>query len=275
MKSRLLVVVSCLFVALSGCSPADVMRGALKRIAPDDDEALAMQCLTELSARDFDAVKSRLDRSLVSDSVESELTAMANALTNEEPVSIELVGCNIFHSSGNRRSTLTYQFQFAKTWALATVVIDTEDAIKRVVGFHVNQTSRSLEEMNAFTLSGKSLRHYVILAFAIAIPLLITVALVRCIRTLGLKRKWLWIVFILCGLGSLGLNWTTGEILFNPLSISVHFFGVSAVKLGLYASWIITVSLPLGAIIFLLRRKKLAAGAPPPMPPTTSGPSGS
>jgi hypothetical protein len=68
------------------------------------------------------------------------------------------------------------------------------------------------------------------------------------------RRKWLWIIFILIGFGKLSLNWTTGQILFNPLSFYVQLFSVAVIKHGPYAPWIFSISIPLGAIIFFLKK---------------------
>ncbi len=93
----------------------------------------------------------------------------------------------------------------------------------------------------------------------------ILASLILRIRTKIGKRKWLWIVFIPFGFGRLSFNWTTGRVLFNPLSVHFQLLGAAAVKHGLYAPWIISISVPLGAIVFLIRRKRLAAAGRSPV----------
>lgn len=262
-KEKLFVLVLCLTVVLSGCKPSDSVRNTMERIAPDDDEALAKKCLTALRARDFDTVTQHLDSQVVKQGIESNLTAAADILDHGAPVSLELVGCNIFSSPGKRRSNLTYQYQFTNAWVLATIIIDSVGETKKVLGINVKPIPKSLGELNAFTFAGKRVQHYLILLLAIAIALFILAVLIICIRTKMRKRKWLWLIFILLGVGKLGLNWTTGQILFNPLSFNIQLFGSAALKQGLYAPWVISISLPLGAIIFLVRRKNLRAIRPP------------
>ena len=78
----------------------------------------------------------------------------------------------------------------------------------------------------------------------------------------GLYR--LWIIFILFGLGPLSLNWTTDQIGFSLLSFLL--FSGSAMASSIYSPWIISVSLPVGAVLFWIFRNKLRLQLPPPDP---------
>ncbi|MBI1397584.1 MAG: hypothetical protein GC151_16545 [Betaproteobacteria bacterium] len=77
-------------------------------------------------------------------------------------------------------------------------------------------------------------------------------ALVACIRTRVPRRKWLWIVFIVLGVGKLAVDWTIGECRVFPASMQL--FSASAFS-SPYGPWTVAVSLPVGAIEFLLYRK--------------------
>ena len=242
----------------------------MDRMAPDDDEALAKECLSALRAGDFETVAEQLDPQFVTPGIESNLTRVAAMLDHGEPLSVELVGCNVFSTPGKKRSHLTYQYQFTNAWALAAITIDTAGGTKRVFGVNVNPIPKSLGELNAFTLSGKSIKQYFVLILAAVVPIFIIWIVVLCART-KMRRKWLWIIFILLGIIQVKLNWTTGQIGVQPLSFQL--FGAGAAKMGLYAPWILTVSFPLGAILFLVKRKRLEArvtatiNTEPPPPP--------
>ena len=69
-------------------------------------------------------------------------------------------------------------------------------------------------------------------------------------------RKWPWILFILFGFGNLAVNWSTGEFGFSTLAIQMFSASASATPHG---PWIISISLPLGAVCFLIFRKNHAA----------------
>lgn len=253
-KLKVVLILSVLLIVLSGCNSNDFLRNAMNRMAPDDDEALAKECLAELLAGDFQAVVNQLDPQLVKPGIASELSKVASMLAPGDPLSRELVGCNVFSSSEKRRTNLTYQYRFTNAWVLAAVTIETMGEQKHVLGINVNPIPKSLGELNAFTLSGKGIQHYVLLVIAVIVPIFIGWALILCAR-ITIRRKWLWILFILVGVVRLKLNWTTGQMGFQP--IAIQLFGSGVAKMGLYAPWILTVTFPLGAILFLIKRRNL------------------
>jgi len=244
-----------LTVLVAGCSPNTYLKKMMDRIVPDDDDAFARTYLETVRSRDFDTAISQLAPQFVKAGIKVKLAKVATFLDQGTPVSIEIVGCNVFSSSGKRRSNLTYQYHFTNSWLLASVVVDTDTVNnqKQVFGMHVNPIPKSLKELNAFTISGKGVQNYAMLMLAMLVPLFILYVLVVCIRTNIRKRKWLWIIFILLGLGKLSLNWTSGQILFNPLSFHIQLFGAAVFKPG-----------PLGAILFLMRRKQLQVATSSP-----------
>ncbi len=127
---------------------------------------------------------------------------------------------------------------------------------RSIVGFNVTPEAQSLESQNRFTLSNKSALQYTVLALAPLAALLTLYALVVCIRTRLAGRKWPWVLFILFGFGNLSVNWNTGQWGLTPLALQLFSASASA---QIYSPWNIAVSLPIGAICFLLLRQKLRA----------------
>ena len=105
-----------------------------------------------------------------------------------------------------------------------------------------------------FRLEGKSLLHYAVLGLVVALPIFTIYALVACFMTRMPGRKWAWALFILFGVGSVALNWTTGEWEFQPLRLQLLSASATA---ALYQPWVLSASFPLGAVIFLFRRRRL------------------
>jgi hypothetical protein len=91
-------------------------------------------------------------------------------------------------------------------------------------------------------------------------------AFVLCLRTPIARYKWLWVLFTLVGVTTLRFDWSSGHFAFVPLSAQ-FLFGVSATATP-YGPWVLSVSIPLGAIWFLAKRRSLRAAttAPPPLP---------
>ncbi|WP_420478580.1 hypothetical protein [Brevundimonas sp. FT23028] len=126
------------------------------------------------------------------------------------------------------------------------------DAPYRVEGLHVMRVSPALlkaheESIKAsgFTLTGKTPAHYAVLGAAVLAFLACVVTAV----TAGIRRRWLWMIGCLFGFGKVALNWTTGAMFVQPISIAL--LGAGALKgLGPADPWVISASIPLPAILF-------------------------
>ena len=150
----------------------------------------------------------------------------------------------------------TYEYEFEQKWLLVYVGLRKPSSESpKIVQFAVYQVDRSLKETHKFTLQGIKWIHYFFLIFCVACPLFILATLIACIRTKLKKRKWLWIIFILVGFVQFSLNWTTGQDWIKFLQF--QFLGAGFVRTSVYSPWILSFSIPVGAILFWVRRKKI------------------
>jgi hypothetical protein len=228
----------------------------LEKMAPKEESAFAKNYLESVRLRNFVEVKKHLGPELLTPDIERKLTEVSDYFPPGEPIAIKLVGSNVFTSAKHWQANLTFQYQFNDGWAIANVLLVRENEEESVVkGLHVYRSALPLEEIHKFSLQKKSVVHYSFLFFLVATLALILYALIICIKTPINKRKWLWIVFVLVGVGGFNINWTTGET-FTQL-VSVHLLGIGARTAGPYAPWIVTFSIPFGALVFLFKRKKL------------------
>jgi hypothetical protein len=204
--------------------------------------------------------KSLIDE-LQSRDLRADFAKMADIFPAEAPLLVSPTGYYFNTGTSGSSYDIGYEYQFSHGWVLAQFTLVRADGQLRISKFNVYPMSASLEEQNAFTLRGKGAIHYIVLLLgAIALSVSVT-ALVKCIRTRGLRRKWLWIIFILFGFGALTINWTTGEWHLALL----HFQLLSYSAFAPYGSpWTVGVSVPVGAVVFLdkLRRERRSAGAP-------------
>jgi len=231
-----------------GCSQDEL----LQKFSSPEDQATARNYIELLRARKFEDIEKALDSSIRTPNIRDTLEKMAALMPNQQPTSEKVVGAQSFHTSDSKTVNTTFEYNFGDKWLLANVMVRDRQGTKTITGFNVNPLTASLEAQNRFTLTGKSPIHYTVLVAGIAAVLLSVYALVVCARSKLLKRKWLWILFILVGFGKLVVNWTTGEWGIAPLS--VQLFSASAMA-PLYGPWTIAVSLPLGALVFLLYRR--------------------
>jgi|SRR5882672_73946 len=235
-------------LTLLGCSQEDL----LQKFSSPEDQATAKGYIDHLRARNFDEIEKAADPTIRSPNLRGALTKMADQIPNQEPNSLKLVGAQTFHTSGTTMVNTTFEYNFGDKWLLANVAIQDKNGAKTIVGFNINPITQSLETLNRFTLVGKSAGQYLVLVAAISAVLLTLYSLTLCARTKLPSKKWLWIMFILLGVGKITMNWTTGEWGIAP--VSVQLFSASAFA-PLYGPWTIAVSVPVGALIFLLCRR--------------------
>jgi hypothetical protein len=246
---RLFTAFACLIV-LAGCSQEDL----LKKIASPEDEATAKQYIDQLRSERFEQIEKDMDTGIAGPQTHDVLVRMAALIPDSEPDSATLVGAHTLHQSNSVTKNLTFEYDFSGKWFLINVATRETEGRLTIVGFNVYPQPASQAKLNAFELAGKSALQYVVLALAAILPLFTLYVLVVCVRTRLTGRKWPWVLFILVGIGKLAVNWTTGAWSVAPLSMQV--FSASAVA-GLNSPWVVAVSFPLGAIVFLLSRRSL------------------
>lgn len=198
------------------------------------------------------------------------LTKLHQIIDHGQPIAFETIGANVgyfkpWNGSGSKQASLTYQLQFRDAWVVAYIVIESNDQGRHVLSAYFQPAPDSLQVLNAFTFKNKSVLHYLFLVLCILIPIFIISTTVVCIRS-RVRRRWLWILFILFGFVQLRLNWTTGA--WDVVPASFHLLGAAWFRASSYAPVIVSFSIPVGAIIFLaLRRHLRRKEEPPPLPP--------
>jgi hypothetical protein len=242
----------------------------MKTITPPEDEVFARKWVDLLRQREFDQVGQKLDPSIPGSDVRNTLDKMAEMFPAGEPKSTKVVDYNF------RTHLLTLEYEFPNKWLLVDILIKRMGGASTILAFRVSTIADSLEHNNRFSLVGKSVLQYGILGLALAAPIFSFYVLAFCLRTKNLNRKWLWAIFILVGVGKLGVNWTTGALIFTPLAVQVPCGGATT-TMGVYGPWVVTVNLPLGAILFLRKRShrivlsEVQPPQPEDLPPTLTG----
>jgi len=251
---KILYATAVLFaLALAGCDQQAFLQ---KLVSPQDQEN-AKAAIDDLRSRRLDDLEKRLDPSLRNEQAHAELLRMAGFFPDAEPLSETLVGARTNANGEATLKEMTFEYAFpGNRWLLLMVTIREASGNRVVVGMRVIPKSKSLEEENAFHLAGKTPAQYGILTLCVIFPLLTVYAFVLLLTSSNIGRKWLWGLFILFGIGKLALNWTTGAWQVSPL-----FFQLFSASAGasLNGPWVFGVSLPLGAIVFLLRRRSIQA----------------
>jgi hypothetical protein len=225
-----------------------------RKVATAEELAFAERLVDALRYRHFQEIESEVDPSIANRELRTTLLTMADMFPSptEDPGFIKAVGGNTLgRNTDEVRITLEYQFH--QKWLLADVNLRATSMGGFVIsGFHVRPIPDSVERMRRFTLIGKTMPQYGVLLLALAGGSICSYAFRLCIRTTTGKVRWVWLAVILLGVGKLGINWTTGETSISPLAL--QFPAVQAFP-HTYGPWLLEVSLPLGAIIFVVRRQ--------------------
>jgi len=238
-------------VLFLGC--VDLARLA-ESLVPEDEDKYARDCLELLRTRDYEPIISDLDPSVTDGNLRAALEAMSDTIGGEVPRSVTLVGSHVFTMSDLRKVTLTYQLELPDGWALATLVLTSRGDGQMISSFRLQPIADSLENLNSLTFKNTGVLHYVFLLFVVVVPAFIIFAAVLLFRT-KIKRKWLWFIFILLGFVQFTFNWTSGDVGFRPIAFGL--LGAGMFRASPYAPWIISIALPIGAVVFLAKRRSI------------------
>ncbi|MGD2131429.1 MAG: hypothetical protein PVI23_01465 [Maricaulaceae bacterium] len=143
-------------------------------------------------------------------------------------------------------------------------LVRTDDTLE-LLYFNVACLTSEQIAAQQFSLRDKSLAHYVVFGFLIALPVLSLATIGAVWTTRRLKRRILWSLFCLLGIGALLFNWSTGEfgssiIVANPNGYTLNLaqfqlLSASAAKAP-YGPWIFTISFPIGAFLFWIQKAR-------------------
>lgn len=231
----------------------------IRRFTPADADARARAYLAQLKRGQVDSAEMRIAPQLVTGETRGELSRIAAILGDREFDSSAVVGASVGSIDGVRHTNLTYEFHSAAGWVLANVaMVDTADSWL-VEGASARPLPRSLEEDSAFTLAGKSARHYLWLAFAVlAVVITVGTALFLATRR-AMPKRWRWVLLSLVSIGAFTLNWTTGQIAVRL--VNVQLFGGGFFRLGSAAPWMITLAIPAGALLAIAHYRRWRAAS--------------
>lgn len=149
---------------------------------------------------------------------------------------------------------IVYEYEYNDIWIYYSFQIQEKNGNMTIYHLNISPYKISLRNVNQFTFQNKGLIHYFFIFMMILVPIFIIISIIFCFKT-PLKRKWLWIIFILFGIISFRLNWTNGE--FELQLINIRLLGAGFSKSGIVAPWIISFAVPVGAILFWIKRRKI------------------
>lgn len=233
-------------------------------ISVSDETKLLLTILSELQARDYDAVRSHMDpQAKAQPGADKMLEYMSMLIPAGTPTSSHFEGwwVNLDTSSG-RTSGVTANLEFSDRWLLVVATYSGDQKSLIATSYAAQTASKLPDGSSPFQATTSSPLQYFNLVIAVATTLGSLAAVILCLFTAGLKRKFLWVVASLFGISGLSFNSATGDFLINFLD-----FG------GIDRSWywpdaslgpVLHIVVPVGAIFFFIKRRQLLRSSDQP-----------
>jgi hypothetical protein len=241
------MVMVFLLGALVGCNQS----AQIEREHPDD-VSLSRTYFDFLRNGQYEKVENDFEP-LIKDRTEfrPEFDELVATIPKESPISVTPKWIKVDCDHGVCLHQIILEYRYRNELLLFNVVDRKEGSQSSIMGIHARIIPGEAIAASEFRLSNKGFPQYLIFLMAILFPIFSLYVLVLCIRSEIGPRKWLWAVFILVGVSRLGVNWATGQPNFQLFAIQLLSAGASAET---YSPWMVSVSLPLGAILFLLNQ---------------------
>ncbi len=246
------IILVILSLLLAACSQSQVNEA----LATPQEQSVAVRFIAALQSGQLDTVKASMEPQLYAQTlgIERSFQAGIPKATNTRLVTVA-VQTNTVNGVSQTLKALNYEFGAGTRWAVIQIVMKVAPGGPQIVGWHAAPSDHQPTTGGAFTLEGKGALHYFWLAAMALSTLTIVTALILIGRSTGVRRRWLWAIGSALGLGQFTLNWTTGVWIVRPLGF--FLLGSAAFKASPFDAWMLSFSLPIVAVIFLLRRKTL------------------
>lgn len=243
-----LALIAALLVA--SCSYEDMK----ELIVPKEESSFARQYLDQLRLKNYEYVTSQMHPELLVKVTTEELDKLADYFPDGDPISTELMGSNVKMFNDVWSANFSFESQFNDSWTVSSVSMTKEGEKVLVTSINVYRTNESQKIINSFSKVEVSASKLLVLALTFITPIFMLVTCVFVRRT-PIEKKLRWYLLSFVGVGTVAMNWTTGEI--GTKIATIKLLGFSAGAGSEFAPVILVFTVPVGAIVFWFKRKKL------------------
>lgn len=237
-------ILSLLFAI--ACSPGD-----MDQYVPADHLALARSVISDLSRGSSEVAVSAVPERPGRDAFVRKLEATAEVLAGSEGSFTRLLSLHwLAASSMGTAWVLVFEHPSGEHWWRVTVTTTGSESGPVLMALQAAPSPLSAEEQHGLAFVERSPLHDFMIVLA-ALAVLGSIAAAFVAVTHPLRRRWLWALGCLVGLTRLSLDWTTGEITFQPLS--AQLLSASFVRPGLTEPWMLSVSIPVFALLVFFK----------------------
>jgi hypothetical protein len=252
---KALTKIILLGLLLSSCSMNEIP----ERLIPKEANEFAQKFIIKLANGEIDYCDSLFSKEYQNDQGTNFLNEVNQAISEREVLNYRLISSSwttLYSGTTSTTYNLQYEYKYADDfWIYYSFQILEKNNNLTVNYLNFQPRNESLSSYYEFNFKNKTIIHYTWLFMAILVPIFILFSVIYAIRT-PLKRKWLWIIFILVGFVSFSLNWATGDFGIKP--INFNLLGAGIIKSGIIAPWILTFNIPIGAILFWIKRNRVS-----------------
>jgi len=242
--------------------------------APQEDPAaksMASAGFDDVRRGDYAALEAIMGSQIkATPDIEAKLEQMRGAMPAAAPRGHTIIGWNeVDQANGERIVDVTDQYDFGDRMVVWNTRLHKASSASPwlIEGLHVNGATTRQLAANRFTLVGKSPIQYGFLFAVLLSPILMIAGAIKAITTKGLRHKWLSVIASFLGLCSFHMNWTTGQI-FSQLA-SINILGAGIVRdASPFAPWVLSMTLPVGALLVLSGVWSTPTRKPKRQPPT-------
>lgn len=251
----ILALVTILFV-LGGMGSLVVMGTGAWR--PDFAAGLGAPDRAALAAP-YNAVSHERDAELVASLVESnegtqaEIDRIQTLLPPGEPTSSRLTTFRVRTGTDGNQLWGIHEYEYSDHVVRAETTLYRAGAAEpwKVLGFHVNVVTRAELAADTFNFASEPPGVQGVIVAAVIIPIFTLITFLVALFRPGLKPRWVWLIAIALGVGTIYANTGTDALSFLP--ISVQLFGAGATWSGsVFDGWVFSASTPFGAAAFWL-----------------------
>lgn len=253
---RLIFALLAIVFVVGGMATLVVMAAGVWR--PDFTAGLSASDRAALAAP-YDDVSHERDAELIASLVESnegiqaEIDRIQTLLPPGEPTSSRLTTFQVQSGTGGDRLRGIHEYEYPDHVVRAETTLYRADAAQpwKVLGFQVNAVTRAELAANTFDFASEPSGVKGVIAAAIIIPIFSLITFLVALFRPGLKARWVWLIAIALGVGTIYANTGTNALSFLP--VSVQLFGAGATWSGsVFDGWVFSASTPFGAAAFWL-----------------------
>ena len=244
---RALLFVLALALPLAACGFGGV--------TPQQDAELRA-IYEKMRVNDLAGIEAQYDPKVRTPALHLSLSFMQGMIPPQTPKARMLKGVTLTDPQGRLDYGAQYEFDYPSTAVLAQIEMRQDKAgHKSVVAVQLRQAPVGIADSFDFSLLGKKYYQYAFLVLVALAPGLGLWGLVALWRAPDIKWKFIWAIVMCLGFMDLTMDWTTGDVILNI--VDIHILWLKASKFGPLSPWMISTSLPLGSIAFLLGYRRL------------------